>query len=67
MEMPEFGLMAGSLMTSQMANFCINGLNSPDGSPHPALQEVAWAYRPIEVVKLSEEKLLIKIAQCLHA
>ena len=42
------------------ANFCINGLNSPDGSPHPALQEVAWAYRPIEVVKLSEEKLLIK-------
>ena len=42
------------------ANFCINGLNSPDGSPHPALKEVAWAYRPIEVVKLTEEKLSIR-------
>ncbi len=42
------------------ANFCINGLNSPDGSPHPALKEVAWAYRPIEVVKVTEQKLAIR-------
>ncbi len=41
------------------ANFCINGLNSPDGSPHPALKEVAWAYRPIEVVRVTEQKLAI--------
>ena len=59
MEMP-LGLWRAFNDIPNDANFCINGLNSPDGSPHPALQEVAWAYRPIEVVKLSEEKLLIK-------
>lgn len=30
-------------------NFCINGLNAPDGEPHPALNEYAWAVRPIVV------------------
>ncbi|MCH7789524.1 MAG: DUF4981 domain-containing protein [Acidobacteria bacterium] len=29
------------------ANFCINGLVSPDGTPHPALIEHKWAARPI--------------------
>ena len=42
------------------ANFCINGLNSPDGSPHPALKEVAWAYRPIEVIKLTQQTISIR-------
>ena len=29
------------------ANFCINGLVGPDGSPHPALREFMWACRPV--------------------
>ncbi|NNE73767.1 MAG: DUF4981 domain-containing protein [Acidimicrobiales bacterium] len=29
------------------ANFCINGLVGPDGTPHPALRELAWAARPV--------------------
>lgn len=30
-------------------NFCINGLVGPDGSPHPALAELAWCNRPARV------------------
>lgn len=30
-------------------NFCINGLVGPDGLPHPALAELAWLARPVEV------------------
>lgn len=29
------------------ANFCINGLVGPDGTPHPALREYMWAARPV--------------------
>ncbi len=30
-------------------NFCINGLVGPDGTPHPALRELAWCNRPVAV------------------
>ncbi len=29
------------------ANFCINGLVGPDGTPHPAMRELLWASRPV--------------------
>ncbi len=31
------------------ANFCINGLVSPDGVAHPGLVELAWCGRPVAV------------------
>ncbi len=31
------------------ANFCINGLTDPDGTPHPALRELAWLARPVSI------------------
>ncbi|QDZ14520.1 glycoside hydrolase family 2 TIM barrel-domain containing protein [Humibacter ginsenosidimutans] len=31
-------------------NFCIDGLLFPDGSPHPAIQEMRRVFSPIEVV-----------------
>ena len=30
-------------------NFVADGLLSPDGVPHPAMQEVAWVHRPVAV------------------
>lgn len=35
------------------SNFCINGLVGPDGTPHPALAELAWFARPV-VVDIAE-------------
>ena len=46
--------------TPNDANFCINGLTAPDGTPHPALTEVAWAYRPIKVTQLNSNTLSIR-------
>ena len=40
-------------------NFCINGLTAPDGTPHPALTETAWAFRPITASKANEKELVI--------
>lgn len=34
--------------TPNDANFNINGLVGPDGVPHPALREYAWAARPVK-------------------
>jgi len=31
-------------------NFVADGLVSPEGHPHPAMQEVAWVHRPVSVV-----------------
>ncbi len=42
------------------ANFCINGLTAPDGTPHPALKEYAWAARPVTVKKTGISLLAIK-------
>lgn len=33
------------------ANFNINGLVGPDGTPHPALREYMWAARPIRSIQ----------------
>ncbi len=30
-------------------NFVADGLVSPEGTPHPAMQEVAWVHRPVAV------------------
>ena len=40
------------------ANFNINGLVGPDGTPHPALREYKWAARPITATK-GEDKAFI--------
>ncbi len=47
--------------TPSDGNFCMNGLVSPDRSPHPGLYEVKKAYQPIHVkpVSLSRGKLKI--------
>ena len=31
------------------ANFVADGLVSPEGLPHPAMHEVAWVYRPVDI------------------
>jgi len=41
------------------ANFCINGLVGPDGSPHPGLTEVAWAYRPVAVTSVRGRRIRV--------
>ncbi|HZK07632.1 MAG TPA: glycoside hydrolase family 2 TIM barrel-domain containing protein [Bacteroidales bacterium] len=34
-------------------NFCINGLVSPDRTPHPAMAEVKKVYQPLEIVPVN--------------
>jgi len=43
-------------------NFCINGLVSPDRTPHPALWDVKKVYQPVnfEVIPFSANRILIK-------
>ena len=41
------------------ANFCINGLTDPEGIPHPALSEFAWASRPVTVVRGDGLKIVV--------
>ena len=43
--------------TPNDANFNINGLVGPDGSPHPALREYAWAARPVKSEWLEDHKV----------
>jgi len=42
-------------------NFCLNGLVSPDRSPHPALSEVKKAYQYIKVLPEDLEKGTVRI------
>jgi beta-galactosidase len=42
------------------ANFNINGLVGPDGSPHPALREYKWASRPVVAERTEDGRLLIR-------
>ena len=42
------------------ANFNINGLVGPDGSPHPALREYKWASRPVVAERTEDGRLLIQ-------
>ena len=45
--------------TPNDANFCINGLTAPDGTPHPALYEYAWAARPVVVEKIDQRHVSV--------
>ncbi|MEL7539717.1 MAG: glycoside hydrolase family 2 TIM barrel-domain containing protein [Pseudomonadota bacterium] len=43
--------------TPNDANFNINGLVGPDGIPHPALREYAWAARPVKTEWVETNKV----------
>ncbi|XP_048326178.2 uncharacterized protein LOC107412906 isoform X4 [Ziziphus jujuba] len=40
-------------------NFCLNGINWPDRTPHPAMHEVKYVYQPIKV-SFIEQTLQLK-------
>ncbi|MEM7092791.1 MAG: glycoside hydrolase family 2 TIM barrel-domain containing protein [Actinomycetota bacterium] len=42
------------------ANFCINGIVGPDGSPHPAMHEIAWGYQPVRVRAVRGRKVRVE-------
>lgn len=46
--------------TPNDANFNINGLVGPDGTPHPALREYQWSARPIIANMESAEQVTFK-------
>ena len=48
--------------TPNDANFVIDGLNAPDGTPHPAMHEVAWVHRPVALIGIDSAKKRILIA-----
>ena len=41
-------------------NFNINGLVGPDGSPHPALRELAWCARPVATTHRSGSTIRVQ-------
>lgn len=41
------------------ANFCINGLVGPDGTPHPAMRELVWAARPVTAQSLGGRRVRV--------
>ncbi len=41
-------------------NFNINGLVGPDGTPHPALRELAWCARPVATTRRSGSTIRIE-------
>ncbi len=42
------------------ANFNINGLVGPDGTPHPALREFMWAARPFVLEAIASDHVTIR-------
>ena len=44
-------------------NFVADGLMSSDLVPHPAMQEVAWVYRPVAVTKVGRNRLRVENRQ----
>ncbi len=42
------------------ANFCINGVVGPDGTPHPAMAEIAWGYQPVRVTHVRGRKVRVE-------
>jgi beta-galactosidase len=42
-------------------NFCINGLVSPDRTPHPALTEVKKVYQYVSIIPVDMKKGIVKI------
>ena len=45
------------------ANFVADGVVGPDGTPHPAMREVAWVHRPVRVTAAGAGKLRIENRQ----
>jgi beta-galactosidase len=43
------------------ANFVADGLVSPEGLPHPAMREVAWVHRPVDVSADDAERGRLRI------
>ena len=43
------------------ANFVADGLVGPDGTPHPAMREVAWVHRPVAVELVSAARGRVRI------
>ena len=43
------------------ANFVADGLVGPDGTPHPAMRELAWVHRPVKVELVSASKGTVRI------
>jgi beta-galactosidase len=44
-------------------NFVADGLVGPDGTPHPAMNEVAWVHRPVRVTGLGRRQLRVENRQ----
>ena len=49
--------------TPHDANFVADGVVGPDGTPHPAMREVAWVHRPVRVTAAGKGKLRIENRQ----
>ena len=43
------------------ANFVADGLVGPDGTPHPAMREVAWVHRPVAVELVNAARGRVRI------
>ena len=45
------------------ANFVADGLVGPDGTPHPAMREVAWVHRPVatELVSVGPTAIRVRV------
>lgn len=43
------------------ANFVADGLVGPDGTPHPALRELAWVHRPVTVEWANASRRQVRI------
>ncbi|MCX6223209.1 MAG: DUF4981 domain-containing protein, partial [Bacteroidia bacterium] len=52
----------GPLGTPTSGNFCINGLVSPDRTPHPALTEVKKVYQYVRMLPVNLKTGIIKLA-----
>ena len=49
--------------TPHDANFVADGLVGPDGTPHPAMREVAWVHRPVRVTLAARGKIRVENRQ----
>ncbi len=43
------------------ANFVADGLVGPDGTPHPAMREVAWVHRPVTVAWANARQQRVRV------
>jgi beta-galactosidase len=42
------------------ANFVADGLVAPDGTPHPAMREVAWVHRPVRISLVRANRIVVE-------